>query len=55
MGSKAMLVIDMQRGLVLGAYRQNELVQTVNEIIGRVERRALRWCACSTTMRPLSP
>lgn len=32
---KAMVVIDMQRGLVLGAYRQKELVTTVNELIDR--------------------
>jgi nicotinamidase-related amidase len=33
--SKAIVVIDMQRGLVLGAYRQNELVETVNELTRR--------------------
>lgn len=33
--NQAILVIDMQRGLVLGAYRQNELVATVNELIAR--------------------
>jgi len=31
----AILVIDMQRGLVLGCYRQDELVGTVNELIRR--------------------
>ena len=34
MTKKAIVVIDMQRGLVLGAYRQDELVATVNELIG---------------------
>lgn len=35
MTNKAILVIDMQKGLVLGAYRQGELVATVNELIAR--------------------
>ena len=35
MKKQALLVIDMQRGLVLGAYRQDELVATVNELIGQ--------------------
>ena len=35
MTEQAILVIDMQRGLVLGAYRQDELVVTVNGLIAR--------------------
>ena len=35
MKKQAILVIDMQRGLVLGAYRQDELVGTVNGLIRR--------------------
>ena len=35
MKKQAILVIDMQRGLVLGAYRQNELLATVNGLIER--------------------
>ena len=35
MTKKAVLVIDMQKGLVLGAYRQDEVVNTVNDLIGR--------------------
>ena len=30
MAEQAILVIDMQRGLVLGAHRQDQLVETVN-------------------------
>lgn len=33
MKQQALLVIDMQRGLVLGAHRQDELVATVNGLI----------------------
>jgi nicotinamidase-related amidase len=35
MSSQAIVVIDMQRGLVLGAYRQDELVATINGLITR--------------------
>jgi len=35
MAQQAILVIDMQRGLVLGAHRQDELVETVNGLIAR--------------------
>ena len=35
MKKQTILVIDMQRGLVLGAYRQDELVATVNGLIER--------------------
>jgi len=35
MKKQTLLVIDMQRGLVLGAYRQHELVATVNGLIER--------------------
>jgi nicotinamidase-related amidase len=35
MAEQAILVIDMQRGLVLGAHRQDELVETVNGLIAR--------------------
>ena len=34
MSDRAIVVIDMQRGLVVGAYRQEELVATVNGLIG---------------------
>ena len=33
--NQAIVVIDMQRGLVLGAYRQDDLVATVNGLIAR--------------------
>jgi nicotinamidase-related amidase len=35
MKKQAILVIDMQKGLVLGAYRQDELVATLNGLIAR--------------------
>ena len=35
MKKQAIVVIDMQRGLVIGAYRQDELVATVNGLIER--------------------
>ena len=35
MKRQVLLVIDMQRGLVLGAYRQDELVATVNGLISQ--------------------
>ncbi len=35
MSRQAIVVIDMQRGLVLGAHRQDELVATVNGLIER--------------------
>lgn len=41
MPRQAILVIDMQRGLVLGAHRQDELVATVNGLIGRARAEAV--------------
>jgi nicotinamidase-related amidase len=35
MTSRAILIIDMQRGLVSGCYRETELVETVNQVIHR--------------------
>lgn len=35
MTTRAILVIDMQRGLVPGAYREAELIETVNQVIRR--------------------
>ena len=41
MKKQALLVIDMQRGLVLGAYRQDELVATVNGLIGQARNQGV--------------